>query len=57
MTIEEQLRFEKNNNYLLAKELKKEKEKNKELQKQLKEAEKGKYFWKDACMRMKEDKR
>ena len=32
MTIEEQLRFEKNNNYLLAKELKKEKEKTKELQ-------------------------
>lgn len=57
MTIEEQLRFEKNNNYLLAKELRKEKEKNKELQKQLKEAEKGMYFWKDACMRMKGDKR
>ena len=54
MTIEEQLRFEKNNNYLLAKELKKEK--NKELQKQLKEAEKGKYFYKDAYMRVKGDR-
>ena len=56
MTLEEQLRFEKNNSYLLAKELKKEKEKNKELQKQLKEAEKGKYFYKDAYMRVKGDR-
>lgn len=56
MTIEEQLRFEKNNNYLLAKELKKEKEKTKELQKQLKESEKSKNFWKDAYMRLKGDK-
>lgn len=56
MTIEEQLRFEKNNNYLLAKELRKEKEKNKELQKQLKESEKSKNFWKDAYNRLKGDK-
>lgn len=56
MTIEEQLRFEKNNNYLLAKELKKANEKIKELQKQLKESEKSKNFWKDAYNRLKGDK-
>ena len=56
MTLEEQLRFEKNNAYLQAKKIKKLENEKKELMKQLKESEKSKNFWKDACMRMKGDR-
>ena len=57
MTIEEQLRFEKNNAYLQAKKIKKLENDLKEVRKQLKECEKSRDFWKDAYMRTKGDKR
>ena len=56
MTIEEQLRFEKNNAYLQAKKIKKLEDEKKELMKQLTESEKSKNFWKDAYNRLKGDK-
>ena len=56
MTMEEQLRFEKNNAYLQAKKIKKLENDLKEVRKQLKECEKSREFWKDAYMRTKGDR-
>ena len=57
MTKDEEIRMLKNDNYLQAKKIKKLENEKKELMKQLKESEKSKNFWKDACMRMKGDKK